>query len=70
MTPSSASIASQRSTAPVTSRAIRYARTTSAGCEPVSVTIRDTNVMPAEFTTSLETIVAISSRFNGCSAIR
>ncbi len=26
--------------------------------------------MPAEFTTSFDTIVAISSRFNGCSGIR
>ena len=34
---------------------------------PVSVTIRDTNVTPWEFTTSFAAIVAISSRRSGCS---
>ena len=53
----------QRPTAPVMSRAMRNARTTSACDTPVSVTIRDTNVMPWEFTTSLEAIVAMISRF-------
>ena len=37
---------------------------------PVSVIMRDTNVMPCEFTTSFEAIVAMISRRSGCSASR
>ena len=70
MMPSSASMSPHRPTAPVMSRAMRNARTTSACETPVSVTIRDTNVIPWEFTTSLDAIVAMISRFNGCSASR
>jgi hypothetical protein len=39
----------------------------SAASAPVSAARRETNVMPWEFTTSLATIVAISSRRSGCS---
>ena len=54
----------------MTSRAIRNARTTSDGDAPVSVTIREANVIPCEFTTSLDAIVAMIWRFSGWSAIR
>ena len=65
--PSRDSMSSHRDTASTTSRAILNARTTSAGVAPVSATSRETNVTPCEFTTSFDTIVAISSRRSGCS---
>ena len=52
--PSSASMSAHRSIEPVTSRAIRNAFTTSAGLAPVSVTIRETNVIPCALTTSFD----------------
>ena len=59
------SMAFHRAAAPDTSRAARYALTTSAGSAPVSVITRDTYVSPIEFTTSFAAIVAISSRRSG-----
>ena len=70
ISPSSASTSLHRAVAPVTSRAIRNARTTSDGDAPVSVPIREANVMPWEFTTSFDAIVAMIWRFSGWSAIR
>ena len=62
----SASTSSQRATAPVTSRAIQYARTTSAASAPVSAIICQPQAMPSELTMSLVTDVATISRRRRC----
>ena len=63
-------MSAHRSIAPVTSRAIRNAFTTSAGLAPVSVTIRETNVIPCALTTSFDGDRRDSSRLSGWSSIR
>ena len=64
--PSRRSTTSQRASAPVTSRAIRNARTTSAGSAPRSATSCDMKVGPSALTTALELTMQISCLRSGC----
>jgi hypothetical protein len=66
--PDNPSIASHSASAPVTSTAIRYARTTSDTSAPRSDTKDATNVGPSAFTTALALIMQISCVRSGWSA--